>query len=134
METENQSVLKMSTQDNVQHQEQLLNQIKPEISDQAQAQVQCPRSDEDCKLSILRSGVLIDGQFKNQIYSLLKNERPYNLIIAELEAGKIEVKEKDEVYRMKRGMLVVHQKDQNTDFDYWRAIIPDDSDCEKFHL
>ena len=133
-ETENQSVLKMSTQDNVQHQEQLLNQIKPEISDQAQAQVQCPRSDEDCKLSILRSGVLIDGQFKNQIYSLLKNERPYNSIIAELEAGKIEVKEKDEVYRMKRGMLVVHQKEQNTDFDYWRAIIPDEVAVKNFIL
>ena len=94
MGTENQSVLKMSTQDNVQHQEQLLNQIKPEISDRVQDQVQCPRSDEDCKLSILRSGVLIDGQFKNKIYSLLKNERPYNSIIAELEAGKIEIKEK----------------------------------------
>ena len=56
--------------------------------------------------------MLIDGQFKNKIYSLLKNERPYNSIIAELEAGKIEVKEKDEVYRMKRGMLVVHQKNK----------------------
>ena len=133
-ETENQSVLKMSTQDNVQHQEQLLNQIKPEISDRAQAQVQCPRSSEDCKLSILRSGVLIDGQFKNQIYSLLKNERPYNSIIAELEAGKIEVKEKNEVYRMKRGMLVVHQEGQNTDFDFWRAIIPDEVTVKNFIL
>ena len=108
MGTENQSVLKMSTQDNVQHQEQLLNQIKPEISDRVQDQVQCPRPDEDCKLSILRSGVLIDGQFKNKISSLLKNERRYNSIIAELEARKIEMKEKDEVYRMKKGMLVVH--------------------------
>ena len=134
MGTENQSVLKMSTQDNVQHQEQLLNQIKPEISDQVQDQVQCPRSDEDCKLSILRSGVLIDGQFKNKIYSLLKNERPYNSIIAELEAGKIEVKEKDEVYRIKRGMFVVHQKEQNIDFDFWRAIIPDEVAVKNFIL
>ena len=134
MGTENQSVLKMSTQDNVQHQKQLLNQIKPEISDRVQDQVQCSRSDEDCKLSILRSGVLIDGQFKNKIYSLLKNERPYNSIIAELEAGKIEVKEKDEVYRMKKGMLVVHQKEQNTDFDFWRAIIPDEVAVKNFIL
>ena len=72
MGTEDQSILKMSVQDNVQYQEQLLNQIKPEINDQAQDQAQCPRSTENCKLSILRSGVLIDGQFKNQIYSLLK--------------------------------------------------------------
>ena len=78
--------------------------------------------------------MLIDGQFKNKIYSLLKNERPYNSIIAELEAGKIEVKEKDEVYRMKRGMLVVHQKEQNTDFDFWRAIIPDEVAVKNFIL
>ena len=134
MGTENQSVLKMSTEDNVQYQEQLLNQIKPEISDRVQDQVQCPRSDEDCKLSILKSGVLIDGQFKNKIYSLLKNERLYNSIIAELEAGKIEIKEKDEVYRMKRGMLVVHQKERNTDFDFWRAIIPDEVTVKIFIL
>ena len=77
-----------------------VTELKPKFSVQDQMKT--------VKLSILRSGVLIDGQFKNQIYSLLKNERPYNSIIAELEAGKIEVKEKDEVYRMKRGMLVVH--------------------------
>ena len=134
MGTENQSVLKMPTQDNVQHQEQLLNQIKPEISDRVQDQVQCQRSDEDCKLSILGSGVLIDGQFKNKIYSLLKNERPYNSIIAELEARKIEIREKGEVYRMKRGMLVVHQNEQNTDFDFWRAIIPDEVAVKNFIL
>ena len=64
----------------------------------------------------------------------MKNERPYNSIIAELEAGKIEVKEKDEVYRMKRGMLVVHQKEQNTDFDFWRAIIPDEVTVKIFIL
>ena len=78
--------------------------------------------------------MLIDGQFKNKIYSLLKNERQYNSIIAELEARKIEIREKDEVYRMKRGMLVVHQEEQNTDFDFWRAIIPDEVAVKIFIL
>ena len=61
-------------------------------------------------------------------------ETSYNSIIAELEAGKIEIKEKDEVYRIKRGMLVVHQNEQNTDFDFWRAIIPDEVTVKIFIL
>ena len=89
MGTEDQSVLKMSSQDNVQYQEQILNQLKPEISVQEQVQDQCPRSVEKCKLSILRSGVLIDAEFKNKIHELLKNESLYDSIIEELEAGKI---------------------------------------------
>ena len=35
---------------------------------------------------------------------------------------------------MKRGMLVVHQKEQNTDFDFWRAIIPDEVTVKNFIL
>ena len=115
MGTEDQSVLKMTVQDNVQYQEQLLNQIKPDFSDQDQVQAQCPRPEKNCKLSILRSGVLIDAEFKNKIHDLLKIENPYDLIIEELEAGKVETKKKNEVYKMKKGMLVVHEEDQNTE-------------------
>ena len=74
----------------------------------------------------MRSGVIIDAQFKNQIYSLLKKESPYDVIIAELEEGKVEVKKNNDVYRMKRGMLMLHQTEQNEEFDYWRAVIPDE--------
>ena len=43
MGSEYQSVLKMSNQDSVQYQEQILNQFKSEISVQDQVQDQCPR-------------------------------------------------------------------------------------------
>ena len=69
---------------------------------------------------------MIDAEFKNEIYSLLKKESPYDVIIAELEEGKVEVKKNAEVYRIRKGMLVVHQENQNDEFDYWRAVIPDE--------
>ena len=87
---------------------------------------------EKCKISVLRSGVIIDAQFKNQVYSLLKKESPYDVIIAELEEGKVEVKKNAEVYRMRKGMLVVHQENQNDEFDYWRAVIPDEVTVKNF--
>ena len=134
--SEGQAVLRMSTQDSTQSQEQLLNQFKPEISIQNQDQDQSSREDqsvtEKCKISVLRSGVIIDAQFKNQVYSLLKKESPYDAIIAELEEGKVEVKKNNDVYRMKRGLLVVHQDNQNDECDYWRIVIPDEVNAKNF--
>ena len=102
--SEDQSVLRITAQDSAHVQEQILNQIKPENSVQVQDQYQYSRPDqtkqEQCKLSILRSGVLMDGRFKIQIYSLLKKESPYDVIIAELEEGKVEIKQSTDVYRM----------------------------------
>ena len=60
----------MTTQDQAQNQEQFLNQFKPEVQDQDQAQDQ--RQSDQCKLGVLRSGVMIDVQYKKKIYSLLK--------------------------------------------------------------
>ena len=54
------------------------------------------------------------------------------MIIEELEAGKVEIKRKDEIYRMKRGMLVIHIEGQNTEFDFWRTIIPDEVNMKNF--
>ena len=51
------------------------------------------------KISVLRSGVILDVQFKNEAYSLLKNESPYDEILSELEGGRIEVKKNDEKYK-----------------------------------
>ena len=126
-----QSILKLSAQDSVQDQETLLNQFKPEHSvqdqDQNQTNSRQSKSETDiCKLSVLRSGVLIDAEFKNKIYSLLKEESPYDVIIAELEGGMTEVKRKNEVFKMRKGMLMMHQENQNEELDYWRVIIPDD--------
>ena len=129
--SDQQSILKLSIQDSVQDQETLLNQFKPEhsVQDQDQNQMNSRQSKSKidiCKLSVLRSGVLIDADFKNKIYSLLKEESPYDVIMAELEGGMTEVKRKNEVFKIRKGMLMMHQENQNEELDYWRTIIPDD--------
>ena len=129
--SDQQSILKLSAQDSVQDQETLLNQFKPEhsVQDQDQNQMNSRQSKSETdiyKLLVLRSGVLLDAEFENKIYSLLKEESPYDVIIAELEGGMTEVKRKNEVFKMRKGMLMMHQENQNEELDYWRVIIPDD--------
>ena len=62
--SERQTVLKMTTQDQAENQEQLLNQFKPEVQDQDQAQDQ--RQSDQYKLEVSRSGVMIDVQYKKK--------------------------------------------------------------------
>ena len=57
---------------------------------------------------------------------MLKEESLYSDIFVELDSGIKEVKRKGEVYKRKRGLLVVHQEGQDSDVDYWRVIILDD--------
>ena len=83
------SVLKISAQSSSQQTENLLDQISPgpsRPSDQSefrsvdQDQVQ----DIKTKISVLRSGVIIDSSLKESIISLLKKESPYDEMIEEL--------------------------------------------------
>ena len=36
------------------------------------------------------------------------------------------------MYKIRKGMLVVHQKNQNEELDFWRMIIPDDNAVKNF--
>ena len=49
-----------------------------------------------------------------------------------MEEGKTEVKKNDDVYKIRKGMLVVHQKNQSEELDFWRMIIPDDNAVKNF--
>ena len=53
-------------------------------------------------------------------------------ILAELGEGKVEIKKNKEKFKIKRGMLVVHRDDQDTDLDYWRTVIPDSTSVKNF--
>ena len=75
---------------------------------------------------------MIDAQYKKKIYSLLKKESPFDIILAELEEGKTEVKRNEDVYKIRKGMLVVHQKNQSEELDFWNMIIPDDNAVKNF--
>ena len=45
---------------------------------------------------------MIDVQYRKKIYPLLKEESPYDIILAELEEGKTEVKKNDDVYKKEK--------------------------------
>ena len=53
-------------------------------------------------------------------------------MIEELQNEKKEIKRKGEVYKKKKGLLVIHQETQDGDIDYWRVVIPDDIDTRNF--
>ena len=91
-----------------------------------------PQSEIKSKLSVLRSGIIIDCSLKNKISSFLKDESLYSDIFVELDSGKKEVRRKGEVYEIKRDLLVVHQEGQDSGVDYWRVILPDDVSTRNF--
>ena len=80
-----------------------------------------------CKLLVYRSSISLDPSFKQEIYEANQNDILYSSILSELESSAdrelIKGKEK---FRMKHGLLCVHQEDQSEDVDYWRIIVPDD--------
>ena len=61
------------------------------------------------------------------MYSLLRNEAPYDEIIVELENGKIQVVKNDEVYKRMNGILAVHSHHQNAEIYFWRIVVPSDA-------
>ena len=44
--------------------------------------------------------------------------------------GSIEVSRGRMKYRRRNGLLCIHQEDQSEDIEYWRIVIPDDTDCK----
>ena len=59
------------------------------------------------------SKLQLDNSFRNSLYSLLKNEAPYDEIIMELESGRAQVVKNDEVYKRMNGILAVHSHRQD---------------------
>ena len=59
---------------------------------------------------------------KRKFISLLKKESPFDIILEELEEGKTEVKRNEDVYKIRKGMLVVHQKNQSEEIDFGELL------------
>ena len=63
----------------------------------------------DCKLLVYRSSVRLDNSFKREIMDTLKMDEFYSEIINELESReRKEIVRKNETYRNKNELLVVH--------------------------
>ena len=80
---------------------------------------------------VQRATVTLQPDLKQQINSLLMNEEPSSTILEEInstsprEASRGRMK-----YRRRNGLLCIHQEDQSEDVEYWRIVIPDDTDCK----
>ena len=85
---------------------------------------------EEIKPSVIAptavSKLQLDNSFRNSLYSLLRNEAPYDGIITELESGRTQVVKKDEVFKRMNGILAVHSHHQDAELDFWRILVPSD--------
>ena len=73
----------------------------------------------------------MDNSFRNSLDSLLMNEAPYDDIIMELENGRTQVVENDEVYKRMNGILAVHSHHQDAELDFWRIVVPSDANTKE---
>ena len=53
------------------------------------------------------SKLQLNNSFRNSLYSLLRNEAPYDEVIVELESGKTQVVQNDDVYQRMTGILAI---------------------------
>ena len=80
---------------------------------------------------VQRATVTLQPDLKQQINSLLMNEEPYFTILEEMNTtDSREVSRGRMKYRRRNGLLCIHQGDQSEDVEYWRVLIPDDTDCK----
>ena len=75
--------------------------------------------------------ISLDNSLKGRINSLLKTETPYCDIIQRIEEGTSEVLVGDLKYKMRGTMLVAHHKDQSGKNEYWRVVMPENSETHR---
>ena len=132
------SVLKMTTTTEDQITAGILDKIRPSGQTEFKSETNQFKTSSDqetkhkTKISILRSGVILDAEFKNNVQLLLAKESPYAEILAELNEGKVEVEKHGEKYKIKRGLLMIHRNEQDTEIDFWRTVLPDSVPVRNF--
>ena len=108
-------------QEKIQHaQKSILSKISQEegsaILSVAQSRVQI--ENEQFRARLVR-GILADEDYID-IYEKLQDPNQTN-----------EVTERSRTYRMKRGILKMHEDNQSPTYEYWRTVIPDDAEIKK---
>ena len=75
-----------------------------------------------------RVQIIIDAEMRRRMMHALRNEEIYGSTIEELEdpmwGNERTINERK--YRIKNGILKIHEMRQPTDYSYWRTIVPDD--------
>ena len=77
------------------------------------------------------SKLQLDNSFRNSLYSLLRNEAPYDEIIMELEGGRAQIVKSNGIYKRMNGILAVHSHHQDAEIDFWRIVVPSDANAKE---
>ena len=79
-------------------------------------------------LSVAESSIQIEESMKQRMMQVLSTEESYSHILEQLQdpLQANEVTINDRVFRMKRGLLRVHERNQPEQYSYWRSVVPDD--------
>ena len=87
-------------------------------------------------LAIYEHQILLDDQFKMQLFQTVSNDDQYAEMIQQLEDPEQanEVIIGDKTYRIKNRTLKVHEREQKTTAVYWRTVIPNTIDITRMIL
>ena len=87
-------------------------------------------------LSVSKSSIHIDNQFKQNLFKSLKEDDQYRDLIQKLEDPEHpnEISINDQVFRIKQGTLKVHEKNQANAANYWRTVGPNEISIKQMIL
>ena len=86
------------------------------------------QNEETAALCITESRVQVDRGFRNSLWQQVVADEEYGAIVDQLQdpAEPKEISDQwKNKYRIKQGVLKIHQEDQNKMYQYWRTVIPD---------
>ena len=79
-----------------------------------------------------RSSISLDISFRQEIYQKIQDDNFYASILYDLENGdQAELHKRKEKYKIKDAVLCIHLEEQSDEVEYWRFIIPNDTEIKK---
>ena len=84
-------------------------------------------------LCTIESSVKLDQGFRNSLWQQVSEDEEYADILQQLQdpAQAKEITDQSQrKFRIKEGVLKVHQEEQNKAYKYWRTVIPDHHDIK----
>ena len=90
------------------------------------------QAEKQAVLAIGESTIQIDNEMKHRMMQLIQNEEMYEDILQQLQdpTQANEIRKNDKVYRIRRGVLMIHEDNQANDYSYWRTIVPDNEEVK----
>ena len=88
---------------------------------------------EQCAvLAIYESSIHIEDAMRQRMMQAVQNEDQYQDIVTILQDPEQtnEVKRNERSYRIKRGLLRMHETNQPDQYDYWRVIVPNQQEIK----